>query len=132
MGKNEQQSFKHAQKLVKDNYRNSECFCKRLGDLVIVTNAAASSENVVPVHKKLFAYRLFHLRMSTCSFKFNCVNHFFNCIFTQIRCLSVRLFFQRLSVLRSNSAYSSPQQWPMTSDFSIPDFIHYIIFYLNS
>ena len=40
---------------------------------------------------------------------------------------SVRL----LSVLRGHSIFSSPPQRPMTSDFegfSIPDFIHYIIF----
>ena len=40
---------------------------------------------------------------------------------------SVRL----LSVLRGHSVFSSPPQWPMTSDvegFSIPDFIHYIYF----
>ena len=40
---------------------------------------------------------------------------------------SVRL----LLVLRGHSFFSSPPQWPMTSDFegfSIPDFIHYIYF----
>ena len=42
-----------------------------------------------PAHVNLFAYRLFCL--STHSFHFNCVNIFFNCIFTQIRCLSVSL-----------------------------------------
>ena len=44
---------------------------------------------------------------------------------------SVRL----LSVLRGHSVFPSPPQLPMTSDFegfSIPDFIHYILFYLNS
>ena len=44
---------------------------------------------------------------------------------------SVRL----LSVLRGQSFFSSPPQRPMTSDFegfSMPDLIHYIIFYLNS
>ena len=45
---------------------------------------------------------------------------------------SVRLF----SVLRGHSVFSSTPQRPMTSDFegfSIPDFIHYILFsYLNS
>ena len=36
-----------------------------------------------------------------------------------------------LSVLRGHWFFSSPPQWPMTSDFkgfSIPDFIHYIYF----
>ena len=48
------------------------------------------------------------------------------------------IFFDRstLSVLRGHSFFSSPPQRPMTSDFegfSIPDFIHYILFtYLNS
>ena len=40
-----------------------------------------------------------------------------------------------LSVLCGHSVFPSPPQRPMTSDFegfSIPDFIHYIIFYLNS
>ena len=40
---------------------------------------------------------------------------------------SVRL----LSVLCGHSVFSTPPQWPMTSDFegfSIPDFIHYIYF----
>ena len=44
----------------------------------------------------------------------------FNLVF-----VSVRL----LSVLRDHSVFSSPPQWPMTSDFegfSIPDVIHYI------
>jgi len=40
--------------------------------------------NAVPGTEKLFAYILFHLRMSTRSFNFNC-------IFTQVRCLSVSL-----------------------------------------
>ena len=37
--------------------------------------------------------------------------------------------------MRGHSFFSSPQQWPMTSDFeglSIPDFIHYIFPHLNS
>ena len=43
------------------------------------------------------------------------------------------LFFSvgLLSVLRGYSIFSSPPQWPMTSDFkgfSIPDFIHDIFF----
>ena len=51
-----------------------------------------------------------------------------------IQChLFTNLFFtvRLLSVLRGHSDFSSPPQWPMTSDFeefSIPDFIHYIYF----
>ena len=39
-----------------------------------------------------------------------------------------------LSVLRGHSVFPSPPQRPMTDfeGFSIPDFIHYIFFYLNS
>jgi len=77
--------------LVKDYYRYSECFCKRHGNLVTVTNAATDPENVVPVHENLFAYRFFRLRISNRSFNINCVNRFFNCVFTQICCLSVSL-----------------------------------------
>ena len=42
-------------------------------------------------------------------------------------CFSVQL----LSLPRGHLVFSSPPQWPMTSDFegfSIPDFIHYIYF----
>ena len=55
----------------------SECICKRLGDKVTVTNAAPGPENAVTVHKKLFAYSHFGLRISTHPFNFNYVNGFF-------------------------------------------------------
>jgi len=35
------------------------------------------------------------------------------------------LAFDFLSVLCGHSFFSSPPQWPMTSNLSIPDFIHY-------
>ena len=59
------------------------------GDSVTVINAVSSPENVVAVHENLFAYRLFHLRLRMSNF--NGVNGFFNCVFTQISCLSVSL-----------------------------------------
>ena len=63
--------------LGKEFYQYSKCFCKRLGDLVTVTNAAPSPENSVPAHENLFTYILFRLQMSTRSFNFNCLNLFF-------------------------------------------------------
>ena len=44
----------------------------------------------VSLHENLYAYRLFHLRMRTRSFNFNCV-------LTQIRCLSVSLLLVDLA-----------------------------------
>jgi len=41
----------HLNTLVKDSYRYSKCICKRLGNLVTVTNAAPGPENVVPYMK---------------------------------------------------------------------------------
>ena len=58
-------------------------------------------------------------------------------LFLNVHVFIVYFFSVRLLlVLRGHSLFSSPPQWPMTSDFerfSIPDFIHYIYFsYLNS
>ena len=54
--------------------------------------------------RKFVCLQTFHLRMSTRSFNFNWVNRFINCVFTQIRSLSVSLKYamERCTCTRTN------------------------------
>ena len=53
--------------------------------------------------KFVYIQLFFYLRISTRLFNFNCENVFFNCVFTQICCLSVSLMLRITEVVLQHS-----------------------------